>query len=403
MHKVKGANTASLLKLPYFVIIFFFVFDGVRDNVSFSTLLTILREAAIAFVVSITLFSLFSNRVKVKKHLVPYFFIFLVLFIGCVFSLYATIFPVFDSLQALSSPISIITKQLQFFLLVVVFYKYEDITGAELEGLILFFVYLAIIYALITPIFYFYPPPFLDDYKSWGRLGIGYPTMDAQMFFYAFVFVTFYLKMTRLRFFILSSVLILGALLQVTGTGFATLFALIISVMLFPSKQSRGLMLALILLSGFIVTITYFTYADKFENVVYLFQSKTLELLGLEESISLDIRKGQFEQLMSLVKGDFITSLFGVGGSIYVENQFSFFRVSSGLVGFCAFIAWIVLLASKSLFQFKVDNGVLLFSLMIFVLASYSLVTFYLLPLYGVLSMSVALHIIEVKKFNENN
>ncbi|MBB1456683.1 hypothetical protein [Pseudoalteromonas sp. SG43-5] len=403
MLKYYRIDTKMLLRLPYFIVILFFVFDGVRDNVSFSSQLTVLRELAILLISFVTAYSIFSGGLKVKAYFKSYLFISFTLFLSMFISYYATMFPVFEGLRTVSTPFSIITKQIQFFLLIVAFYKYESVTGGEIERLVLFFIYTACLYALITPLIYFYPPPFFEDYKSWGRFGVGYPTMDAQMFLFAFVFSAFYCNFSKAKFFLIASVLVVGTLLQVTGTGFATIAALVLSLIIFPSKQPRSLMITLIFLATLFVFSLYFSYADKFENVVYLFQSKALQIFGAEESISLDIRQEQFEQLMVLAKNDFVTNLFGIGGSIYVENQFSFFRLSSGVIGFSLFIIWMFLFGSRSFSKFQLDNGVLFFSLMTFVLSSYSLVSFYLLPLYGLLALATALHLIKVKHYYEKN
>lgn len=382
--RLKLFHEEKLISYLYVLLIFFMVFDGVRDAFSFSSYLSILREGTIGLTF---LLCLFMSPCRFKLDYVSIGFILL----GAVYiyGIFFTIEPIYQSLYSISEPLSVLYKHIQFFMMLVVFSKIEVMTGRRIEHYMRLFVIFSVIYAIITPYIFFHPPSFMIPRHWWGRIGIGYPTMDAQIFCYALVSVLYILNVRTLQYNLAILALLAGVFMQATATGIAT--ALVVLSLTFVKDRNKiykmipALGIVIFAISTLLI-VFYQQLGDFYSLLIIKFNS----LMNPGSGTSTEIRNMQLKVLDSLVDHDFYTKFFGIGTKIYVENQYSFFKIAFGLFGFFAFCYFIFVLIVESLKVNKEYGRVLFISIVVFCLTSKSLVSFYLYPIYGIFSFFIA-------------
>ncbi|PWI34553.1 hypothetical protein DI392_05455 [Vibrio albus] len=378
----------------FFLLIWFIVFDGIRDSLVFSPYLSLLREATIALVFFSSLFTInFSFRVNYFSiSIVCLFFIFVY---GSVYS----VSPIYPNLPSVSNSVTVLYKHFQFFMLLFSFMHIEKLTGKSIEHYAKLMVYLLFFASIITPLVYLHPPFFFkDNFLQWGRIGIGYPTMDAQVFCFGIVITLYLLDFSYLKKNVLVGTLVLGVLMQVTGTGFATLAFLIVFFVFIDKKNKLLSFSPLFFILFLTVTFVVSKFGDELKKILYLLNEKIDDLMNFGQGVSTEIRQKQFEKLYDIVSGYDDQLLLGIGSNIYVENQYSFFIIGFGLVGFIVFALYLLSMMFSGLMFIKYDKGFFLLSTVIFSLASYSLVSFYLYPLYSAYAFITSCHIVQVRR-----
>ena len=188
MYVLKRNNFSAIL---FFIVVFFIVFDGVRNNLVISPYLSLIRE--------ITLFLMLMLGVIYRKNIDKNYFNFfipLILFSFFVISLWPiTFFLDFSGFyfveQQFGNRFSIYYKHFIFpfcFLAIYALLKSNEILRKKIIDI---FILLSAVYGYITlPLYFFHLPFFNEVYKDYGRFGVGYPTMDGQIFILSLFFLS---------------------------------------------------------------------------------------------------------------------------------------------------------------------------------------------------------------------
>ena len=361
----------------YKLILIYIVFDGFRDNLIISTYISYFKEISTLF--------LFLYIILVRKIIIfdNILFYILLIFLLLLIIFFPYSFMSYDySNRYLSSPVIMYYKLLQFFILVYNFSIYELITKDKYENLLKFFIRLLIIYVIFTPIIYFYKPFFMvHHFEQWGRINIGYPTMDAENLVLGILLMLFVFKERFIKALIVFMFLFLGILMQNTATGYITLIA-ILSFYIFSRtkfKVNKKVLFILFILLFIIVGYIIYRYADVLHNQLFLLERKINSIINPESSRSLSLRRQEFHSLIIYLQ-DWFTNLFGIGFKIYLENQYDWFRIGTGLIGYIIYIVFLSSLIIYGWFIRNKDRNILFLSSVVFALTSYSLITLYLFP-----------------------
>lgn len=383
-HEALEQHVKRIVLCLYLVLIFFISFDGLRDSTIFYGMLSYIREGTVLLLFILSL----GPRARLRKNAMSLGLIALV--VCYLYGLLLTLFPYFQHLRSISDPVIVLYRHAQFLMLILVFSQCRRLSGKGPKYYLGVLVVFQMIYTIITPLIYYFPPSIMrEGYDWWGRLGIGYPTMDAQVFCFALVAVVCCFNLSMLRMNFVVSLLVIGALMQVTGTGLATLMFLLVYMLVCEREKMKRLLPSIFVVVVLLAT-TVFIYYELLEKPLQLAMQKLTEIASLGSGISTDIRREQLEQLLHLGAGDPFRWLFGLGANVYVENQYSFFLAAFGVIGFCMFLFFLVTAFVQGMRNAGKDNRALVISVVVFSLSSYTLVTFYLFPTYAVLALFIA-------------
>ena len=362
----------------YRILVIYIVFDGLRDNLIISPYITYFKES---FTLLLFFYIFFIKKIfLLDKKFIFYIFFFFFLFLLIFFPF--SILSLSINYRYLSSPIIMYYKLIQFFLLVYIFSVYEIVTKDKYENILKFFIKLLIIFVIITPIIYFTDPFFMvKDFKQWGRINIGYPTMDSENLVLGILLMLFVFEEKFFKALIIMLILILGIFMQLTATGFATLgFILIYYIFSFSKyKVNQKSIVFIGILAFIIISFIIYRYGDLLRDQLYLLQIKVNALLNPANSKSLSLRAQEFSDQIRYLNDPF-SNLFGIGFKIYLENQYDWFRIGTGLIGFIGFIMFLSSLTIYGYIIRKKDRNILFLSSVIFAMSSYSLITLYLFP-----------------------
>lgn len=399
MLPVENKKSVSLIQYYYrvifFLLIFFIAFDGVRDSLIFSDYLSYVREATI-LLAFIPLIRSLNFKFKISLFSFSLLMMFFVFSYGSVYS----VFPIYPDLRSVSDPLVVLYKHFQFFILLFCFVNIEKLTGQDVKYYAALLVYMLVFIAVITPIVYISPPSFFkSDFLQWGRMGIGYPTMDAQIFCFGIIIILYMLDFNRVLNNIVLGCLIVGVLMQVTATGMFTLFSICMFFIFLDKKNKISSFLPLFLGLFFVVSYIITLYSDDLTKILWLASDKIDNLMNYGQGQSTQIRHEQFEFLFNIINSRLDLLLFGIGSNVYVENQYSFFFIAFGLVGLVVYLGYIFIMMVIGIKSIRIDHGLFFLSTMIFALVSYSLITFYLYSLYAMYAFMTAYHIINCRKF----
>jgi hypothetical protein len=375
---IKSCNKDKVANLLYYFLVIYIVFDGLRDNLTFSIYISYFKEAFT--------FTLFFYIIFIRKIIFfPKNFIYIWMGLYFLFILSFLPFSIFSFEQNerfLSNSTIMYYKLIQFFMLFYIFSIYEKVTGYKYENLLQFFIKLLIVFVIITPIIYFSKPFFMvKDFEQWGRINIGYPTMDAENLVLGMVLMLFVFKQSFFKALLILTILGIGIFMQLTATGFATLGFVVSFYLFYRSKHkvNRRVIGILVILLFLIISFVIYKYGDILQTQLSLLQIKIDAIINLSSSKSLSLRAEEFNSQIVFLN-DWFRNLFGIGFKIYLENQYDWFRIGTGLLGFYGYIIFLSGLIIYGFLIRKKDRNILFLSSVIFALTSYSLITLYLFP-----------------------
>lgn len=302
--------------------------------------------------------------------------------------------------------ITYLYKNIQFFLLIYVFSKYEYVTGCSFEFLLRRFINYCLVFVIINLIAYFIYIPIFEKFRPWwGRISHGYPTMDVITLTYAlFIYYFLFLKIEKKFFINLLKLLLLliGIVMQFTGTGIVCLVLffmfVFMSVVFKPNilrvEKSDKIFLTFVL-SGLILGWWLNNYMQKNHPVIYkngltLIEMKIANLAGKKTEINtLDIRDKQFQKAKENYLNNDIKTVFGISTGflsmterekyVYIENQYNANQMSYGIVGNSLYMFMLFYSAMTFLVVRKKDLKMLGIAInLILAINSYTLVPLYL-------------------------
>ncbi len=384
------------------VLILFVVFDGVRDQLKFGSYISQLKEGLVFLIFCITLH--FNNyRFRLRIYNLPIKLFYLYHIILGIFSIAAGIFY---------NKWSIIFyyKYFQFFMLIYVFYYYEELTQKTYISLFKQLVLLSCFFVIFNIIFYFkYIPIFIQPRPWFGRISQGYPTMDIITLSYSvvlFLFLHSNFNFNKIKNLIIISILFLGMVMQMTGTGFV-IIGMLAGGMIFSHfnyvkikfSSSQKLFWKTVVLGAFflVMAIMYVkvNYPGLYKGMYGLGQVKINILLGNTEKgqpNTLEYREFQFQKAYDRYCNTDLKRFFGIGydkislvnrtqATIYIENQYGINKVAMGFLGNGIFYLFLVSLIYEAFLVKKYDLQlfwIMIFCTGIFIVNCKTLAPFYL-------------------------
>lgn len=400
--KVSLSRFSNLL---FHLIIVFIFFDGIRSNIIFNSYFSQLKEGAVLLLFLVVLK---NNDWKVSTAflsipLVSFYF----------YHSLTGVMSLFDIISNNPRGITIFYKYYQFLLLGYSFFYYTEVTRSSYRQLFRFIVIVSIVFVFVNSLLYFTQAPILINPRPWwGRFSVGYPTMDVVSLCYSLIAVLFIdLGYSNFRRFFFTICLILGILLQVTGTGFFLLSIILLAALIYftiidRSKGSiilrRNIQYSLLvttLLGGILIGFLKSNFGELFDSAIELAYSK-MELLIKGESSNdnwntLEFRASQ-EEHAKKYQTSMKSIMFGIGFGrvnlnindleerpdlIHVEDQYALNGVTYGFFGSFLFFAMLIYLSGRVLFNQQLtqrDKVIFLLFLGVFLANSKTLISLFL-------------------------
>lgn len=323
---------------------------------------------------SLIFFYVISKDHRVKKEPVVYFIPFYFYFSICFF---------FDFSSMSGDSIAFIGKILLLPIWALLLNKFDSFweNGISLCRVI---AHTMVVYAVVNPLLYFLHLPIWNDsfHTYWGRISVGYPTVDAILVAFALICVFFYpgLNFSRRRRVVYATILCLNIAIMASGSGMVYL-TLIFSVALFRRKKiseklpiivSLGI---LIFMAGSVVTFLAVQNPELTENLLAQVENRVdIILKGQSEGAlsnvnTIDTRKYEFDFAKRLyLDGHPEREIFGAGfvpmtrnsakgAQVFIESQYHFNQFCLGYVGFALYILFLVLFQFKIFYWFWKKNS----------------------------------------------
>ncbi|HIA8381667.1 TPA: hypothetical protein ACWSS3_004930 [Klebsiella pneumoniae] len=378
-------SLGKIQRFFFYTIVFFVVFDGVRSNLVISNIVAPLRELALALFIALCFPMLSHCKKKDFKLAVPFLIISALAIINIPITLFHSISAYhLGNILVFGNPYSAVYKHIIFSILFLAMICYaRNKTDTVRKGLKLF-INLSVVYAIITiPIYIYGAPLFVEKFRDWGRMGIGYPTMDGQVLCMAIFCLIFLIPQKgKISFNIKMAALLLGLVCQNTGTSMVTM--LMIAGVAMVKKPGKTISYFAVIFPAIIAVAIKQYYSDPefFTQMLYVTTNKINLLIDPSANYgqvnTLEMRDNQYKMLNIIIDKNLMLWLFGVGGEAYVENEFKLTLASYGIFSCIAFAVsffWISMLILIS----KNRNKLLLLALMIlWAFTSYTLASIFL-------------------------
>lgn len=332
------------------LIAIFIFFDGIRSNLIGGNILTLLREGSIFYLFGYAIFRQKKNFKKSIPTSIWYFFFYHTII--CLFSI---------SLQTNIS-LSFIIKPYEFLIAIYLFCNFPKLTHQTYEKYILFLIKTGVIFVILNTVLYFiYIPIWKSHQMWWGRISCGYPTMDVITLAYTLLILLYYpnLKLKSITRIIFIIIILIGCILQFTGTGIVILGIILPFTLLYyifsPKKQllKREVLFTfsiLLLIAGSTISFIKLQFPQEYAQGEYLIFNKIDILTGnvdTNDANTLATREEQFKKIEK--KQNYLfEKIFGIGlgnatndtdklasikSSFMIEDQYSLAQVCYGYIG----------------------------------------------------------------------
>lgn len=344
----------------FYFLVFFVVFDGMRSNMTISGLISPFRELGLNLFILCSLPLLTVCKRADFRIAIPFIGISAMAIVNIPITLFNNIDSYnVGSILVFDNKYSAVYKHIIFSLLFlsILCYTRKNIDVVR-KGLGIF-VNLASFYSIITiPIYLYGFPLFVDKFRDWGRMGVGYPTMDGQMICFAIFCLIFLLpQKNKIIFNAKMAALLLGIIAQNTGTAMVTIALLAGAALIKKPVKTINYFIFIIPLVVAIVIQQYYSNPQFFTEMLFIANNKINQLLNPDMAAStgdldtLQMRTIQYEMINNIMDKNIFLRFFGVGGQAYIENEFKLTLAAYGVFS-CAFFIlsfiWITFLTITS-------------------------------------------------------
>lgn len=394
------------------LIAIFIFFDGIRSNLIGGNILTLFREGSIFYLFG---YAVFKQKCSFKK-IIP-------TSILCYFFYHTIVSLVSISFQT-NITMSFIIKPYEFLIAIYLFSHFQKLTHQTYDKYILFIIKTGIVFTILNTLLYFiYIPIWINYQKWWGRISCGYPTMDVITLAYTLLFLFYYpkLKLGSITRIIYIMVILVGYILQFTGTGLVLLGVIIpLTLLYYLFTHKKGTLKKEILTTFGIITLIG-TSTVSFIRVQFPLeysQGESLILNKLDiltgnvdknEANTLAIREEQFKKIQAR-QDNLFKKIFGIGlgdatndserlqnikTSFMIEDQYSLIQVCYGYLGLILFTLFIIVFCLKIVVNKSIQFNIRLIFLIatvIFAANNKTLIPFVLFPNYIYMALFVALY-----------
>lgn len=395
-------NFTTLNYRLFQLIAIFIFFDGIRSNLIGGNILTLFREGAIFYLFG---FAIFKQKCSFKK-IIPTSIL--------IYFLYHTIISLVSISLQTNITTSFIIKPFEFLIAIYLFSHFQKLTHQTYDKYILFIIKTGIAFTILNTLLYFiYIPIWINYQKWWGRISCGYPTMDVITLAYTLLFLFYYpkLKLGSITRIIYIMIILVGYILQFTGTGLVLLGVIIpLTLLYYLFTHKKGTLKKEILTTFGIISLIG-TSTVSFIRVQFPLeysQGESLILNKLDiltenvdknEANTLAIREEQFKKIQAR-QDNLFEKIFGLGlenatndndklksikSSFIIEDQYSFSKICYGYIGFILYILIPCCFAINVLLRKKIPMNIrllLLGAVIIFLANNKTLIPFVLFPNY---------------------
>lgn len=337
------------------LIAIFIFFDGIRSNLIGGGILTLFRECAVFYLFG---YAVFKQKCNFKK-IIP-------ISVLCYF-FYHTLISCFSVSLQTNITVSFIIKPFEFLIAIYLFSHFQKLTHQTYDKYILYIVKTGIFFVILNTVLYFVHIPIWTNYQMWwGRISCGYPTMDIITLAYTLLILLYYpipkLKSSIRIIFIF--IILIGCILQFTGTGIVILGLILPLTLLYyffsPNKRplKREILITfgiLILVTGSTISFVKIQFPQEYAQGESLILNKISILTGdvnENEANTLAAREEQFKKIEKR-QNYLFEKIFGIGlgdatndgdrltsikSSFMIEDQYSFVQICYGYIGLILYI-----------------------------------------------------------------
>lgn len=306
---------------------------------------------------------IFSKNHRIKKEPIFYFIPFYIYFSAHLF---------FDFSSLGRDSIAFISKIMLLPIWALILNKFNSYEESN-STICKVFVNSIIAYAILNPFLFFIHLPIWNEsfHTYWGRISVGYPTVDAILVAFALICIFFVPKLNlgKTRKIIYTTILCLSIGIMASGSGLVYLF-IIFSVILFRKKNhsDKTTVLAtigiLVFLAGVIFTYLSIQHPELTENLLAQVENRVDIILkgksdGALNVNTIDIRKDEFDLAKKMyLENHPIREFLGAGFTpitrnsakgtlVFIESQYHFNMFCLGYIGMFFYILFFVIYQMK--------------------------------------------------------
>lgn len=268
-----------------------------------------------------------------------------------------------------------VPKKYLFFPILVICFCYAPLFECSVKSLLFFYARTMLFYSVMNVVLYFLNLPIWNSDGYWGRISVGYPTVDVVSYAIAIaIFMFGNINKNWIGHAVASFVIALGIMSQVSGTGIVLLaMTVIFSVVLkFSNKEccvSRDLGKKILLLLAMMLVsvpvgygILYSQRPDLLHKMEMQLENRVALLMqGKDYSLdvnTMDTRKDEFKIAKTHYINDFESFAFGYGfgpldysykmknkilkKTVFLESQNHLIIFTSGVLGLIVFFLAVV-------------------------------------------------------------
>ena len=263
-----------------------------------------------------------------------------------------------------------VPKKYLFFPILVICFYYAPLFGCSVKSLLFFYARTMLIYSVMNVVLYFLNLPIWNSDGYWGRISVGYPTVDVVSYAIAIaIFMFGNINKNWIGHAVASFVIALGIMSQVSGTGIVLLTMTFIFSVVFKISNKEGCVSRdlgkkiLLLLTMMLVSvpvgygILYSQRPDLLHKMEMQLENRVALLMqGKDYSLdvnTMDTRKEEFKIAKTYYLNDFESIAFGYGfgpldysykmknkilkKTVFLESQNHLIVFTSGVLGLIVF------------------------------------------------------------------
>jgi len=259
-----------------------------------------------------------------------------------------------------------VPKKYLFFPILVICFYYAPLFECSIKNLLFFYARTMLFYSVMNAVLYFLNLPIWSGAGYWGRVSVGYPTVDVVSYAIAIaIFMFGDMNRNWIRHTLASFIITLGVISQVSGTGIILLLMLFVFSVFFEISDKLHriskdlgkkilLLLAMMLVS---IPIGYGMLNSQRPDLLHKMEMQlenrvTLLMQGKDYTLdinTMDTRKEEFETAKSRYLIDFESVAFGygfgpldysntknngfLGETVFLESQYHLTLFTSGVLG----------------------------------------------------------------------
>ncbi|MBD0905578.1 hypothetical protein HA444_23475 [Klebsiella grimontii] len=371
----------------FYFLVFFVVFDGMRSNMIISGLVSPFRELALNLFIICCAPMLIACKKRDFRIAIPFLCISLLAIVNIPITLFNNIADYkIGNILIFENKYSAIYKHIIFSLLFLSLICFARKNLDKMTKGLGMLINLAAFYSVITiPIYLYGFPLFVEKFRDWGRMGVGYPTMDGQMICFAIFCLIFLVpQKSKMVFNLKMACLLIGIIAQNTGTAMVTMAVLAMTAFVKKPGKTTSYFVFIVPLVAAVVIQQYYSNPQFFTEMLFIANNKINQILNPELTANvgdldtLQMRVVQYEMINNIMERNILFRLFGVGGQAYIENEFKLTLAAYGIFSFACFVFSFLWISFLSIMSKNRNKFLILIIMVIWGFTSYTLSSIHL-------------------------